>query len=181
MVMNQHMQIPSLPHMLARPPSLRGLASSDGYGQSSFFEAPNGRDFVVLLEAFRASGGTAPGEFLGRLLEELQTGNAVSLAHQIQTGQVFCFEWRGRQWVPMFQFDAEDLSLKIGAQRVRAALPSTWDDWMLATWFATPNGALLDRCPADMLDVDVNAVMSAAQGSHEHRMDQLAEQAFWSI
>lgn len=42
-------------------------------------EAPSGRGFIALLEAFRASGGTAPGEIMGRLLEEEHVGHAVSL------------------------------------------------------------------------------------------------------
>jgi len=36
--------------------------------------APNGRGFVTLLEAFRASGGTAPGDTVARLLEDHHRG-----------------------------------------------------------------------------------------------------------
>ena len=124
---------------------------------------PSGRGFIALLEAFRASGGTAPGEIVDRLLEEHQVGDAVSLAKLIYTGQVFGFEWRACLWIPMFQFDADDFALKARAQRVRWELPSLWSGWTLASWFAAPNARLDNRSPADVLDPDLDAVMRAAR------------------
>jgi hypothetical protein len=126
-------------------------------------EVPSGRGFVALLEAFRATGGTAPGEIVGRLLEEHQDGRVVSLAKLIYTGQAFGFEWRNSLWIPMFQFDANDLALKASAQSVRAELPSLWSGWNVATWFATPNARLDGRNPVDRLDSDLKAVVQAAQ------------------
>jgi hypothetical protein len=126
-------------------------------------EVPSGRGFVALLEAFRATGGTAPGEIVGRLLEEHQVGNAVSLAKLIHTGQAFGFEWRDSLWIPMFQFDANDLGLKASAQGVRAELPSLWSGWRVASWFAAPNVRLDGSSPADRLDSDLRAVVLAAQ------------------
>lgn len=127
------------------------------------FDVPSGRGFIAMLEAFRATGGTAPGEIVGRLLEEHQVGNAVSLAKLIYTGQAFGFEWRDSLWLPMFQFDANDLTLKASAQSVRAELPSLWSGWSVATWFAAPNARLDDRTPADVFDSDLDAVMRAAR------------------
>lgn len=125
-------------------------------------DVPSGRGFIALLEAFRATGGTAPGEFVGRLLEEHQVGNAVSLTKLISTGQAFGFKWRDSLWMPMFQFDANDLVLKVSAQRVRAGLPSLWSGWNVATWFATPNVRLGGHTPANALDSDVEAVIRSA-------------------
>lgn len=127
------------------------------------FDVPGCCGFIALLEAFRATGGTAPGEIVVRLLEEHQVGKAISLAKLIYTGQAFGFEWRDSLWIPMFQFDADDLALKPGAQSVRAELPSPWSGWMLASWFAGPNARLDGRSPADVLDSDLDAVMRAAQ------------------
>ncbi len=127
------------------------------------FDVPSCRGFIALLEAFRATGGTAPGAIVGRLLEERQVGNAVSLVQLIDTGQAFGFEWRDSLWIPMFQFDANDLALKANAQSVRAELPSLWSGWRVATWFAAPNARLDGRSPADRLDSDLEAVVQAAQ------------------
>jgi len=126
-------------------------------------QQPNAHDFIALLEAFRATGGAAPGDIMGSLLEEHQVGNVVSLAKLIYTGQVFGFEWSASLWIPMFQFDADDLALKAGAQRVRAELPSLWSGWNLASWFAAPNAQLDGRSPADMLDPDLDAVLQSAR------------------
>jgi len=123
---------------------------------------PGGRGFIALLEAFRASGGTAPGEIVGRLLEAHQVGDAVSLARLVHSGAVFGFEWRGSLWIPMFQFDAHDLSVRRGPQRVRAALPESCQGWALAAWFATPNAWLQGHLPVDGLASDLRAVLGAA-------------------
>ena len=127
------------------------------------FDVPSGRGFIALLEAFRATGGTAPGEIAGRLLEEHQVGNAVSLAKLIYTGQAFGFEWRDSLWIPMFQFDANDLALKASAQNVLAELSSLCSGWQVASWFAAPNARLYGHSPADRLDSDLEAVLKAAQ------------------
>jgi Protein of unknown function (DUF2384) len=141
------------------------LALHSGGWLDASSDAPSGRGFIALLEAFRATGGTAPGAIMGRLLEDHQVGNAVSLAKLIFTGQLFGFEWRAGLWVPMFQFDVDDLALKAAPQRVRAALPSGWSSWTLASWFAAPSAQLDGRSPVDMLDADFDAVLRAAQAS----------------
>jgi hypothetical protein len=131
-------------------------------------DLPSGRGFVALLEAFRATGGTAPVDIVGRLLEERlleenKVCNAVSLSKLIHTGQAFGFEWRDSLWIPMFQFRANNLALKASAQGVRAELPPLWSGWNVAAWFAAPNARLDGRNPADRLDADPEAVLHAAQ------------------
>ena len=126
-------------------------------------QVPSGRGFIALLEAFRATGGTVPGEIMGRLLEEHRVGNAVSLARLIDTGEAFGFQWRNSLWIPMFQFDANDLTLKASAQSVRAELQSLSSGWTLAAWFGGPNARLEGRCPVNVLDSDLDAVVRAAR------------------
>lgn len=123
---------------------------------------PNGRDFIAMLEAFRGSGGAAPGSVLSKLLEEYRLKEPVSLAELVYSGQVFGFEWRANLWIPMFQFEADDLGLKLSAQQVRAELPLL-SGWALATWFASPNRLLDGQVPANVLASDVEAVMAAAR------------------
>jgi hypothetical protein len=123
----------------------------------------SGRGFIALLEAFRMTGGIAPGDVVGGLLEDHQAGDSVSLAKLIFTGQAFGFDWRENLWIPMFQFNADDLALKVGAQSVRAALPALWSGWLVAAWFAAPNALLEGRRPADMLDSDLETVTRAAR------------------
>ncbi len=124
---------------------------------------PSGRGFITLLEAFRATGGTAPGEVVARVLQEHQPGTATSLATLLDTGQVFGLAWRSSLWIPMFQFAADDLAVKPGAQEVRAELPPGWSGWTLACWFAKGNPLLEGQRPADALDSDLAAVLRAAR------------------
>jgi hypothetical protein len=150
------------------PPKLFMTSAAQHHGDGHFLvptvgDAPSGCGFIALLDAFRASGGTVPGEIIGRLLEDHRAGNGVSLAKCLYTGQVFGFEWRSSLWIPMFQFNADDLSIKPGPQRVRAELPSLWTGWMLASWFAAPNARLDARRPVDLLDSDLDAALRAAR------------------
>ena len=142
---------------------MKVLAPQGDAGLVGEFATPSGLGFIALLEAFRSTGGTAPGEIVERLLEEHRVGNALSLAKLIHTGQVFGFAWRTCLWIPMFQFDAYDLAPKSSAQRVRSALPRLWSGWTVASWFAAANARLDGHSPADSLDADLGAVVRAAQ------------------
>ncbi len=128
-------------------------------------DAPSRRGFVHLLEAFRASGGTAPADVVGGLLADRYAGAAASLARLMDSRQLFGFEWRRSVWIPMFQLNADDLSIAAAPQAVRAALPDDWSGWAVALWFAEPNVRLKERKPADCLANDFAAVLRAAQDS----------------
>ena len=147
---------------LAQERGMRNFAQQGQRELDADFVVPSGLGFIALLETFRATGGTAPGEILGRLLEDHQIGDAVSLAKLIYTGQAFGFEWRDSLWIPMFQFDANDLGLNASVQSVRAELSSLWSGWHVATWFAAPNARLDGHTPAGRLDSDLEAVVQAA-------------------
>lgn len=132
----------------------------------AYSDAPSTDGFIALLEAFRATGGTAPGAMVARLLEEHQGGRTVSLAKRVFTHQLFGFDWRANFWIPMFQFRTGDLGVKPTAQQVRAALPADWSGWTVACWFAAPNLQLDGVSPVDALDRDFDAVLQAAGWCH---------------
>jgi hypothetical protein len=79
------------------------------------------------------------------------------------SGDIFSFEWDDTAWVPMFQFEPLDLSIKPGPRRILSELESVFDGWMLAAWFAQPNSWLQGRRPVDLLDADCTAVSAAAR------------------
>ena len=147
----------------ASPCGIGDFGFADGPRSSANPDMPDVGGFIALLEAFRATGGTAPVEIVGRLWEEHRVGNTVSLAALLHSGQVFGFEWRGVLWIPMFQFHVDDMVVKGGARRVRGKLPSVWSGWRQASWFATPNAGLNGRSPADVLDSNLAAVLQAAR------------------
>jgi Protein of unknown function (DUF2384) len=120
-------------------------------------------EFIAMRAAYQATGGAACGDDLARLLQEHHCGDFVSLARLIVSGGVFGFEWHHTFWIPMFQFDPTDLSVRPGPQKVLAELATEFDGWTLALWFAQPNAWLNDRRPVDMLDTNLAAVVDAAR------------------
>ncbi|MBC7955593.1 MAG: hypothetical protein H7Y33_06965 [Cytophagales bacterium] len=124
---------------------------------------PSDRDFVAMRAGYRATGGIARGDDLARLLEDLQRGDVATLARVIASGDVFGFDWHGSFWVPMFQFELRDLSLKPAARQVQGELASVFDGWTMAVWFAQRNSWLDERKPVDLLDTEFQAVLQAAR------------------
>lgn len=127
--------------------------------------APGTRAFLHLLEAFRTSGGTAPHDALSEMLKDHRRGDRVTLARLIVSRQIFGFGWRGSLWLPMFQFDAIDLSVAVAPQAVRLELPVTLDGWAVACWFAEPHAILGGHLPVDLVGSDLRAVRDAARAT----------------
>ncbi|MDO9004066.1 MAG: hypothetical protein Q7V20_11480 [Aquabacterium sp.] len=124
---------------------------------------PSNNVFMTLVRAFFVSGGTVRAEELERQLQERQRGDYISLARLMASGKVFFFEWRDAFWVPMFQFDPQNLSVKSTFERIRDELTPQLNGWQLAQWFAMPNVCLGNRRPADVLDLDFASVLAAAR------------------
>lgn len=121
------------------------------------------QEFSAMRSAYQASGGTACGDDLAHLLLERQRGDFASLARLIVAGRVFGFEWQHTFWIPMFQFELRDLSVKPGPQQVMAELATEFDGWTLALWFAQPNAGLNGRRSVDLPDSNLKAVIDAAR------------------
>ncbi len=119
-------------------------------------------DFGLLRHAFRPSGGIARGDDLSRLLEDHRCGDFISLARFIAQHEIFAFQWRDSFWIPMFQFDLQDLSIRTEPRRVLAELESVFDGWAMAVWFAQPNSWLHGHRPVDLLGTDLDSVLQAA-------------------
>lgn len=124
---------------------------------------PSDRDFIAMRTAYRASGGIACGDDLARLLEDHQRGDFISLAKLIVAGDVFGFDRHHTFWVPMFQFELHDLSVKPASRQVLAELGSAFDGWSLATWFVRANCWLNGQRPVDLLDSNRPSVLEAAR------------------
>ncbi len=129
----------------------------------AFGVQPGSEGFRALRQACRATGGIARGDDLAQRLEDCRRIDFISLARLIARRDIFAFEWQGSLWVPMFQFDPHDLSIRLAPQRVTAQLHAVRDGWTLATWFARPNGWLQGRRPLDLLDSQPDLVVRAAR------------------
>ena len=147
------MQLAQNSSALQTPPVLDGLLD----------EFPTRRGFSALLAAFRTTGGTARGDDVARLLEDHGLGDFIGLAKLIANGVVFGFEWRHELWIPMFQFELRDLSVKPATRQVLAELGSGFDGWSRAVWFARPNSWLNFQSPVDLLATRLPDVLEAAR------------------
>ena len=119
--------------------------------------------FFAVQEALRGKGGLARADDLARLLEDCRHVDFVGLAKLMMSGAIFSFEWGGAHWIPMFQFNLADLSVKPAAQSVLTELNMTFDGWALAEWFTQPNDWLAGRLPVDVIDSDLPVVLDAAR------------------
>jgi hypothetical protein len=124
---------------------------------------PSDLEFVALRAAYRTSGGVARGDDLARTLWDRQGGDYVSLARLIVAREIFCFRWGDSFWLPMFQFERGELSIKPGLGQVLGELTGAFDGWNLAVWFAQSNAWLHGARPVDLLDSDLPAVREAAR------------------
>lgn len=116
-----------------------------------------------MCAAFRATGGVVCGDDVAARMRQHERGDYVALARLIVSGAVFGFEWRHTYWIPMFQFDLQDLSVRPGPQRVARVLATEFDGWTQALWFAEPNAGL-NRCrPVDLLASSLPEVIDAAR------------------
>ncbi len=138
------------------PSSGRGL-----HGAGS--RVPSDHRFDLLRAALRASGGIANGDDLGRLLEDHRLVDFVSLASLMDHDDVFGFGYRHAFWIPMFQFDLGDFSLRHGARQVAAEFAAVFDGWSLTGWFGRSHRALGGQRPADVLSATPASVVAAAR------------------
>lgn len=141
------------------------VAHSDLYDATSaaISQASDRQGFDNMIGGFRPSGGTARADDLALLLEERKRGDFVSLAKRMVSRDIFSFKFRNHFWIPMFQFDARDMSVKQEVRRVINELGSVLDNWTLARWFTEPNAWLRDRRPVDMMTHHFADVLDAAR------------------
>ena len=124
---------------------------------------PTSAGFAALLSAFRATGGVVRGNELAMMLEDLKMGDLASLGRAMAEREICSFQWRSAFWIPMFQFDLDNLSFKPGPRRILQELSGVLDEWMLTAWFAQPNSWLSGCKPVDLLASNWPAVHEAAR------------------
>jgi len=123
----------------------------------------NRPSFDAMMGIYKTCGGTARADELALLLEEKSRGNFVSVAKRIVSRDIFSFEWQNHFWIPMFQFNYHDLSVKQEVRRVAHELHAVLDSWTLAQWFTEPNVWLKGRRPVHMVDGQFSEVLGAAR------------------
>ena len=126
------------------------------------FESESVRDaqFVEMLRGYRRSGGLARE---AEILDRSQSLRSPCWWVYSPNGTIICFEWGQRFWLPWFQFDPSDMSLRPGPGRVIAELSAVFDGWAMASWFVKPNLWIGDSKPIDLIDDCLTGVLRAAR------------------
>ena len=119
--------------------------------------------FDAMVGAYKTSGGTVRADDLALLMEHTNQGNFVSVVRRIASRDIFSFEWHNHFWVPMFQFNPDDLTPKHEVRRVVHELSAVLDSWTLALWFTEPNDWLKGQRPVDRVDGHFQDVLHAAR------------------
>jgi len=142
-----------------------GLGPKDGQSDADLKEAElqRNRQFVSLLNAFRESGGLARANEVASQFQRRSDGNISVLGDWLLNRHAISFEWHSKLWMPLFQFNPSDMSLRAGLAGILAELALVYDDWDLAHWFVKPNAWLSEALPANALAVAAPQVLWAAR------------------
>jgi hypothetical protein len=141
------------------------LGPSVGQSEADRHEEEQQRNmrFVNLLNAFRESGGLARANEVASQFQRRSGRDISVLGGWLLKRQAIAFEWHSKLWMPLFQFNPSDMSLRAGLADILAELVVVYNDWDLASWFAKPNPWLSEGRPADVLDVAAPQVLWAAR------------------
>ena len=121
------------------------------------------RQFQTMWHAYSLHGGLASPDEVARRLR-LRSEQPISvLARWIVARKIVNFVWQSQTLIPLFQFELQDMSLRISAVKAIAELTSVFDDWELALWFVQANAWLRDIAPIDRIEEDEAAVLEAAR------------------
>jgi hypothetical protein len=142
-----------------------GLGPTSGQSKADREEEDWQRNlrFVSLLNAFRESGGLARANEVASQFQRRSNQDISVLGGWLLKRQVIGFEWHSKLWMPLFQFNPSDMSLRTGLADILAELVVVFNDWDLASWFARPNPWLSEGLPADALATAATQVHWAAQ------------------
>ncbi len=121
------------------------------------------QQFIAMLNAFRASGGLSRAEGLAVMFRACASTELTTLAENIIKRKVVSLEWQAKIWLPLFQFNLVDMTLRPAVSEALLELVTVYDDWDVAHWFSLPNPWLADGTPADTLLSDAPAVLNAAR------------------
>lgn len=119
--------------------------------------------FVSLLNAYRASGGLARANEVAAQFQRRSNQGIPVLGGWLIRRHAIAFEWHSKLWMPLFQFNPSDMTLRAGLADILAELVVVYNDWEVANWFAQPNPWLSEGLPADVLAVAAPQVLWAAR------------------
>lgn len=150
--------------MFQRPSALASVPPDVPLRRCPSISPPRDGDerFIALLGVYRGFAGLARAGDVITLLEQRNGSGVGTLARWIVDEWVISIEWQADTWLPLFQFNAADMSPRPEVAQVIAELAGAFDPWERAEWFVQPNPSLGERAPAECLMSDPGAGPTAA-------------------
>jgi hypothetical protein len=117
----------------------------------------------TLYIAYERNGGVAICDEVVVMLRRHIRQPVSCLARWIVHRAIVNFHLHGHTFIPLFQFDLFDMSIKTTFSLVTTELSDVLDESELAEWFARPNCWLGCRSPIERLAQAPGAVLDAAR------------------
>jgi len=117
----------------------------------------------IISDTFERQGGLWSDREVERRLRAHVDQPISILAHWIVGRRLVTFLCQQQRWVPAFQFDAGNMSLRRDPQQVLSELADVFDDFDVADWFASPNLLLQGAAPVDRIGDHPCCVLAAAR------------------
>jgi hypothetical protein len=122
--------------------------------------------FTELLDACRHSGGLARCSEVAQRLARRRPDGVTWLEDCLRRRTLVSLDWHSGPWLPLFQFDLSDMTLREAVRRASAELSGVMDGWDLAAWYVRPQCLLQHRSPLELLDTQPELVRDAARQEH---------------
>ncbi len=116
-----------------------------------------------IRQAYSRQGGLLSGEEVSLLMRRHCDQPMSQLARWIVDLNIVSLDSQGQIWIPLFQFDQADMTIKPAVAAVLAELSPLLDGHELAVWFASANEWLSGASPLDAVALDSPAVLKAAR------------------
>ena len=113
-------------------------------------------------KVYSRSGGVLSGQEVSLLMRRHCDQPVSQLARWIVNSNIISFDHQGQTWIPLFQFDQEQMTIKPAVSALLAELAPRINGNELAVWFVSPNECLSGATPLEAIEVDFAAVLKAA-------------------
>lgn len=154
--------MPALQTRIDRTVSCLRVGSTLTHSSRCAAGAGSGRDvqFLDLLAAYRRSGGLATGSEIAARRPGV---GLAELARFIARRELISLDWGGHRWLPVFQFEDGDVTVRESVSALVEELSVALDDWELTQWFVDPNSWLNGATPLQLVHDDFARVHDAAR------------------
>ncbi|HXD07517.1 MAG TPA: hypothetical protein VN680_15810 [Burkholderiaceae bacterium] len=148
-------------------PAIRGRGSVAGRMHSTpskhWGRREEDRQFATMRNAYARTGGLLHADAMTRLMRRHHERPLPMLARWIISREVVSMSYGGQTLIPLFQFEMPSVTPHPNLLPVLQELRPAFDEWELATWFASESEWLGGHAPVDVFATCLPCVLEAAR------------------